>query len=857
MFYYDTAKEDLILCLLGVMGALLFFNFMGEQHPLRVADVSLGYETAQERAEASATRLGYVPVEVARPKLQSWQPLLDSLQAAQLLDAYEQSDEWRTMVPAFYWSTAFRAQTWNLAETLYTGDLSESSITVRLNERGEMLALQNPNNVLPSRIIDTPLMQQIYPNLEEHVANLSSDTLLFKQFEFDLNSAGLDPATERMLIPGELNRLTQPDARMLANAHLSSTGWPVAMLEFDRAETRMVHSITAADLFYNLSGQHGSPDLELRVSVLPTGSLLELSYGFSDADGGADFTIFGSVVGFILTGFALWVIILLIIRLRLRLVDIKLSVLSAVLAGFIVPGYFILTQLYDLMNGLGTFFGPQFWFELIGIGFIVAVSSLFFFVAVAVGDSITRDQWSQKLRTMDLLRVAHFYNRPIGLAVFRGVILGFLLMGLYALALVLFPDSYLSFSSTFNAQSVLFPYVSLLLSEGALVVMISILTYLILIGKLSSISKKPVFVAVVSGFFFLIVSPFTNAVEPMAYQLALSFGAGLFLGWVYAKYDFLTLVISLFISTMLFRTIGGWVVSGSPDAPIFWALMAVTVALLVYAGFSIFRGASVRELPEFVPDYIKELAADERVKSEIQIAKQVQQSFLPDRTPDVDGYELAAACIPAYETGGDYYDFIPYKDNHYAVAIGDVSGKGIQAAFYMTFTKGVLHALCSDGISGLQILDKINTLFRANASSGTFISLIFGKLDTEQSTFTFARAGHNPLLHYIAATDLVQELVPRGIGIGIAKSGQFTHHMDESVVQLHAGDVLVLFTDGIVEAMNSRSQFYGDKRLHEIIQKNCKLSADEIVQSVLDDVNIFSDGADVHDDMTLLVIKKK
>ncbi|MDZ7695106.1 MAG: PP2C family serine/threonine-protein phosphatase [Balneolaceae bacterium] len=128
---------------------------------------------------------------------------------------------------------------------------------------------------------------------------------------------------------------------------------------------------------------------------------------------------------------------------------------------------------------------------------------------------------------------------------------------------------------------------------------------------------------------------------------------------------------------------------------------------------------------------------------------------------------MAAICKPAYETGGDYYDFIQLDDHRIAVAIGDVSGKGIQAAFYMTFTKGILHTLCRETESPAEVLKKANRLFYENARRGTFISLIYGIVDLRKKTFRFARAGHNPILHYAAQSQTMDLLQPSGIGLGL------------------------------------------------------------------------------------------
>src|SRR5699024_2659983 len=183
----------------------------------------------------------------------------------------------------------------------------------------------------------------------------------------------------------------------------------------------------------------------------------------------------------------------------------------------------------------------------------------------------------------------------------------------------------------------------------------------------------------------------------------------------------------------------------------------------------------------------------ERIKQELQIARDVQQSFLPIETPQFEHLEIAAICKPAYETGGDYYDFIQLDEKRIAVAIGDVSGKGIQAAFYMTFVKGIIHSLCSETQSPADLLAKANRLFYDSARRGTIISLVYGISHLEKRSFHFARAGHNPVLKMNGENGSVEELQPRGIGIGLTKDVFFDSNIEEVELKLSGDEALILY----------------------------------------------------------------
>jgi phosphoserine phosphatase RsbU/P len=292
---------------------------------------------------------------------------------------------------------------------------------------------------------------------------------------------------------------------------------------------------------------------------------------------------------------------------------------------------------------------------------------------------------------------------------------------------------------------------------------------------------------------------------------------GFALSLIYIFRDFLTTVLSYFVFHLLLVTSDGWLMEASPDIMIFYPAAGIIIIFLSFGFVAVTRGKSVKELPKYVPEYIEDLAQEERIKQELQIARKVQQSFLPVSKPDLEGLDLAATCIPAYETGGDYYDFIRLDDHRVAITVGDVSGKGFQAAFYMTFIKGVLHALCQEYESTVPILRKANRLFRQNARKGTFISLIFGVIDLKKNEFIFSRAGHNPLFYYREKENVIQTIKPNGLAIGMTDGELFESNISETKLALNRGDMLILFTDGIVEAVNDNGDQYGDHRLERMI----------------------------------------
>jgi hypothetical protein len=381
--------------------------------------------------------------------------------------------------------------------------------------------------------------------------------------------------------------------------------------------------------------------------------------------------------------------------------------------------------------------------------------------------------------------------------------------------------------------------------------------FLIFTGLLRSRYKSTVAAILVPTFLFVVVYPFPFEVGSFTTEMVTAGVLGFSLGVIYFREDFLTTFIALFVFISMLSTANGWLIDNSPDATVFYSFLSLLVVGFIAGGYNIYRGTSVRELPKFVPEYIEELAQEDRIRQELKIARNVQQSFLPTQTPAVEGYDIAAICKPAYETGGDYYDFISFKENKLAITIGDVSGKGIQAAFYMTFTKGVLHALCSDYRSTIDILTKTNNMFRNNANRGTFISLIFGILDLQKDQFQFSRAGHNPLLYYKGSENKLYEFQPEGIAIGMAGEEVFRKNISEEIINLEKDDILILFTDGVVESISKTNNLYGDQRLQKLVKRNYLLSSEELLKKLEEDLEQFGEKSTQHDDLTMIVIKKK
>ena len=252
---------------------------------------------------------------------------------------------------------------------------------------------------------------------------------------------------------------------------------------------------------------------------------------------------------------------------------------------------------------------------------------------------------------------------------------------------------------------------------------------------------------------------------------------------------------------------------------------------------------------------VEESIIKERLEQELRIAHDAQMKLLPKAMPQIAGLSFDAVSVTANEVGGDYYDFFHVGDGRLGVVIGDVSGKGPSAAFYMAEVKGVMEALAGDAQSPAAMLTAANRIIYRNFDRSTFISLIYGIIDAELCCFTFCRAGHCPAYYYNAGLDVVQRLEPRGLGIGLDAGSIFEKTLETMRIDLLPGDAFLLYTDGVTEARNPAGEEFGEERLAVAFEEVKEKNPQEIKKYILHRIYSFFDGANAYDDLTFLVIK--
>jgi len=240
-------------------------------------------------------------------------------------------------------------------------------------------------------------------------------------------------------------------------------------------------------------------------------------------------------------------------------------------------------------------------------------------------------------------------------------------------------------------------------------------------------------------------------------------------------------------------------------------------------------------------------------KAELVVAADIQKSFLPGKIPSPKGFDIAATSIPAKEVGGDFYDFA-MQEGILQLVIADVSGKGVPAALFMALSRIIVRA-CSvplrSGFERLRCANKMIVDESGSDTSGMFVTLFLGRLNLLDRILVYANAGHNPPLLFRADSKSIEKMDVTGVALGMMAEMEY----EQRQVSLAFGDVLLLYTDGIVEAMNKKEDLFGESRLRSALTAAAGLSAQEILDSILRDLAGFTEGMEQSDDITAVVIK--
>ena len=269
---------------------------------------------------------------------------------------------------------------------------------------------------------------------------------------------------------------------------------------------------------------------------------------------------------------------------------------------------------------------------------------------------------------------------------------------------------------------------------------------------------------------------------------------------------------------------------------------------------------SFNSMTSSIEDLLVQKAEKERMEQELRIARSIQMSLLPQGPMTMPGLSVTAHCEPAREVGGDYYDFLPIDDHTVGILVADVSGKGTSAALYMAELKGIALSLSQRHTSPRELLIEADRIISRHLDSRSFITVTYLLVDLQARLVRYARAGHCPLIYMPGSYSperTPQLIAPDGLVLGLQLDGgqTFTRLLEEVTLPLGPGDLFVLYTDGMSEAMNPEGDCFGDARLAALVGAHPDLSADELRERILRDIGVFAGSAAQHDDMTMVLLR--
>ncbi|MCX7908858.1 MAG: SpoIIE family protein phosphatase [Ignavibacteria bacterium] len=250
----------------------------------------------------------------------------------------------------------------------------------------------------------------------------------------------------------------------------------------------------------------------------------------------------------------------------------------------------------------------------------------------------------------------------------------------------------------------------------------------------------------------------------------------------------------------------------------------------------------------------EELAKQERYKNELEIAQKIQLASLPKKMPEIPGLSISALTLPAFEVGGDFFDFLQNGEK-LTIAVGDVSGKGTSAALYMSKVQGIFRTLNEFNLSLLDMLVKANDLLRNNIEKNYFISALLCQFDTKKASASLVRAGHLGLFYFDSINQTVNKLLPKGVALGVFPSNKFARELETFTFSYNKDDLFVFVTDGVLERMENGMVVSNENLLIETIKKYQKLEANSLTEKILTEVCFVGSNSTLFDDLTILVVK--
>lgn len=494
--------------------------------------------------------------------------------------------------------------------------------------------------------------------------------------------------------------------------------------------------------------------------------------------------------------------------------------------------------------------------------FIILIPSfafgVFFALIVALAESKTREIFPEKLTVFDAVFQGHFKIKELGKTIFWCFIYGnffFLIEAALVFlpklkkeaAVVIIPPNPLEFKTSFVLSlflgNIVFP---------ATFALFSFLIFGILAPAFLQRSNKN-WIKIFTVLFFSLIACFHLNFAPFILCFVLFGSLSLLFLKVWKDFGLLGIFFVLWTPLTIQRSLMLFMAKDVSTAVEGLFTVMFVCFLIVAAIYLSFKGKPLCQIETYEPLYVRKIREKERFERELEIAKHLHRKLLPQTPPSVKKINFGMLCEPALSVGGDYFDFLESEEGKLFVILGDVSGKGMRAAFYMTLAKGLLHGSFNLVKDHRELLTILNKRFGTLCEEGVFLTLIMLTIDCETQEILVTSAGHNPpLLFKNGEISLVPS---RGLVVGPIPEEIMLKSLEEYRFRLEKGDVLLLYTDGVTEAMNPFLEEYGIERLKSVLANSVDLSAEEIVSKIRLSVLDFTAGSPLSDDLTILVLK--
>ena len=480
--------------------------------------------------------------------------------------------------------------------------------------------------------------------------------------------------------------------------------------------------------------------------------------------------------------------------------------------------------------------------------------SLLVFLAWSVGESFARERWGERLASFDAVLRRDPFNATVG----ESLLSGLLSAPAVAAAALLVPAlpfrsgavwAKLGSGQSEALNAIAGPVVTNL-SAGLDALLFSCVGLLFL---LAFFHRKRFLVAgvLLAALFGVLMGIVPPPVAPFARALTVGFGGIAVVLLVFAWSDLLAAATAAYCGGLIVCLLPLVAVTSGParTGPLL-ALALPLAALAVLAAAGLASKRTIAYAYEDLAPHVKRIVERERIKAEIDAANRIQAALLPSTHPELGTTSLASSYRAATEIGGDYFDFLPLGNGRLGLAFGDVAGHGLTSGIVMAMTKAALLVQVRHDASPVRVLEVLNDTVMKTAPRRMLMTFFYGVLDTEAATLRFASAGHCDPYVYRARARRLEPLSAWGFPLGVRRREPFR----ESVVSFEPGDRLVLYSDGLIEALNDDGEPFGFERFEGVILSRGEKDADVLKQALLESVKSFTRNRPPEDDQTLVVV---